>query len=448
MSFLLALALAVPASAQAPTFSLSMTQAEEAARGHALDVKAATEDAAAARDASDAQFAALIPRLSLDGYYRYQSEVPSFSVAPGQPPRQFGDHRATSIGPALTWTLWDEGALYRTWKAQKAGAQSREETQRLAVLLATQSARMAYVQVQLAREKVRLLADSVALADARYSDVRKRLEAGAASRLDALGSHQEDIQRRKDFYAAQSDLAGALRALFALTGLGAELDVSRPVDVRVSTPLPRGLRPATVLVEFDPISHIPASLAAVDSSSGPSADHPAVASYARQAESLRLAAGAAAAGLWPKVQLAGSIAYQYPNGPVLEYVTQKTIGLSASLPLFDMRQTSRLSRSQEHLARAAEARQAFAAEGLSRDWDKAKAVLAALRDQQELDIEAVKGSEELARLSYLSYKAGRSSYLDVQTYDLAELQAKVNAAQTRAQILIQLAVLAELRAQG
>ncbi len=448
MSFLLALILVAPAHAAAPVFSLTMIQAEEAARGHALDVKAAVEDAASTRDVSDAQFAALIPRLSLDGYYRYQSQVPAFSVSPGTPPRPFGDHRATSIGPALTWTLWDEGGLYRTWKSQKAGARSREETQRLAGILATQAARMAYVQVQLAREKVRLLADSVALADARYSDVRKRLEAGAASRLDALGSHQEDIQRRKDFYSAQSDLAGALRALFFQTGLGPDLDVARPLDIRVSTPLPRGLPPASVFVEFDPITDTPASLAAVESSSGPAPDHPAVASYARQAESLRMAAGAAAAGLWPKVQLTGSIFYQYPNGPVLEYVTQKSVGLTASLPIFDMHQTSRLSRSQEHLARAAEARKAFAADGLARDWDKAKAALAALRDQAALDVESVSGSEELARLSYLSYKAGRSSYLDVQTYDLSALQSKVNAAQTRAQILIQLAVLAELRAQG
>ena len=448
MSFLWALILAGPARAAAPVFSLSMAQAEQAARAHAWDVKAAAEDSAAARDGADAQFATLIPRLSIDGYYRYQSEVPSFSVSPGAPARPFGDHRATSIGPTLSWTLWDEGALWKTWKSQREGARSREETERLMGILATQAARMAYVQVQLAREKGRLLADSVALADARYADVRKRLEAGAASRIDALSSHQEDIQRRKDFYSAQSDLAGALRALFQLTGLGETIDVSRAVDVRLSTVMPRGLPEPTVRIAFDSISDTPDLLAKIESVSGPAADHPSVSSYARQAESLRLAAGAAAAGFWPKVQLTGSIAYQYPNGPVLEYVTQKSVGLSASMPLFDMNQTSRLSRAQQHLARAAEARRDLAAESLARDWDKAKAALTALRDQQALDVEAVSGSEELARLVYLAYKAGRSNYLDVQTYDLAALQAKVNAAQTRAQILIQLAVLAELRAQG
>jgi outer membrane protein TolC len=48
----------------------------------------------------------------------------------------------------------------------------------------------------------------------------------------------------------------------------------------------------------------------------------------------------------------------------------------------------------------------------------------------------------------VAYKAGRRSYLDVQTYDLIALQAKVGAAQTRAQILIQLATLAQLTGGG
>jgi outer membrane protein TolC len=446
---LLAVALlAAPASAQAPLLTLSLAQAESSARAHALDARAAAEESAAARDAGDAQFASLVPRLTLDGFYKYQTEVPNFSPVPGQPPTRFGDNRSYGIGPTLTWTLWDEGALYKTWKSQAAGARSREEHERLISVLAVQAARLAYVQVQLAREKVRLLTDSVSLADAQHSDAERRLRAGAASRIDALTSHQEDIQRRKDFFAAQSDLASALCALFQLTGLGEGLDPSRAVDVRVSTGLPAGLPEPTLRVAFDSLAETPARLAEAESASGPAADHPAAAGYGRQAESARLAAGAAAAGLWPKIQFQGQILYEYPNGPVLQAITQKTAGLTASVPLFDMRQTSRLSDQQSRLARAAELHRDLAIEELTRDWGKAKAALASLRDQESLDAAAVAESEELARLVYLSYKAGRSSALDVQTYDVAALQAKVNAAQTRAQILIQLAALAELRGQG
>ncbi|HEX4048890.1 MAG TPA: TolC family protein, partial [Elusimicrobiota bacterium] len=235
----LASLLAAPASAAwAPEFSLTMAEAEAAARAHALDVKAAAEDSASARADADAALAPALPRLTLDGYYKYQTEVPSLSVIPGQPPFQFGANRAASIGPTLNWTLWDEGALRKTWRAEQASARSQEEQERLVETQETQAARLAYVQVQLAREKVRLLADSVAVADAQYADIVKRLRAGASSRIDSLSSHQTDLQRRKDFLSAQSDLAGALRELFQLTGLGEGLDATRPVDVRVSSALP------------------------------------------------------------------------------------------------------------------------------------------------------------------------------------------------------------------
>ncbi len=415
-----------------------------------LDVKAAGEDSAAARSGADAAFAPLLPRLTLDGYARYATEVPTVALVPGAPRRRrSAPTDSYSIGPTLNWTLWDEGALRKTWRAQQASARSLDEAQRLAATQATEAARLAYVQVQLARETVLLLADSVAVADAQYADIEKRLRAGAASRIDSLSSHQEDIQRRKDFLSAQADLAGTLRELFQLTGLGAGLDLTRPVDVRVSTALPAGLAEPTLRVVFDSLADVPAAFAALETEPGPSPDPPGVLAYARQADSARLSAAAASASGWPKIQFQGAIAYEYPNGPVIpEYVTQKTVGITASVPLFEGRRTSRQAERQKRLANAADRRRDLAIEQLSRDWDKARSALLALRDQAELDTTAVVESAELARLIYLAYQGGRRSYLEVQTYDLTALQAKVAAAQTRAQILIQLTTLAQLAAKG
>ncbi|MFI5363764.1 MAG: TolC family protein, partial [Elusimicrobiota bacterium] len=336
----------------------------------------------------------------------------------------------------------------KSWRAEQAGALSSQERQRLIETQETEAARLAYIQVQLAREKVLLLADSVALADAQYADVEKRLRAGAASRIDSLSSHQEDLQRRKDFLSAQADLAGALRELLQLTGLGAGLDLTRPVDARVSTSAPAGLAEPTLRVALDSLAEIPAPLAAAEAGTGPAQDHPGVLVYQRQAESSRFSADSVSAGNWGTIQFSGGIAYEYPNFFLPEYVLQKTVGLTASIPLFEDRLTARRADDQKNLATAAERRRDLAAEQLARDWDKARAALAALRDQQTLDAAAVVESAELARLIYLAYQGGRRSYLDVQTYDLTALQAKVAAAQTRAQILIQLATLAQLAAQS
>ncbi|TBR21271.1 hypothetical protein EPO15_10755, partial [bacterium] len=148
----LAVLLAAPAGAAVPTLSLDLTAVEEAAKAHSLPARAAAEEAAAAGDAADARFGALMPRLTLEGSYRYQTEVPALPAAPGQPARPFGDHRATALGPSLTWTLWDQGALRRTWRAQTARAASARELSRLAEAQAVLGARLAYARAQLARE--------------------------------------------------------------------------------------------------------------------------------------------------------------------------------------------------------------------------------------------------------------------------------------------------------
>src|SRR6185312_801462 len=246
---------------------------------------------------ADAAFAPLLPRLTLDGSYRYQTEVPEFSVVPGGPKAQFGSNRAESVGPTLTWTLWDQGALYKTWRAQQANARSRDEQLRLVQTQATQAARLAYVQVQLGRERVRLLADSVALAAAQYADIEKRRRAGAANRIESLSSHQSELQRRKEFLSAQSDLSAALRELMRLTALGAGVDASRPTDVRVSTAA-LNLPEPTVRLALDSLADTPAALAAAETAAAAQDSHPAALVYARQADAARLSADAASAGEW------------------------------------------------------------------------------------------------------------------------------------------------------
>jgi outer membrane protein TolC len=180
----------------------------------------------------------------------------------------------------------------------------------------------------------------------------------------------------------------------------------------------------------------------------PNAQHPSIVMMDLQARAESLASEVVRSGLWPKIQLQARVSYDYPNQSALEYVTQKYVSLNASVPLFEMRKTSREARQHESLASAARNRRDLAREQLLRDWDKAQAILSALNEQQALDSQSVSEAEELSRLVYSAYKAGRSNFLDVQTYNLNALQAKVAAARTRAQILIQLAMLAQLFVQG
>ena len=442
-ALLLAAALAVPAAAQTPALTLGLREAEASARAHSLKARAAAEEAAAAGDRGDEQFASLLPRVTLDGSYRYQTAVPEFSVLPGAPPRPFGDHRATSIGPTLSWTLWDQGALYDAWRAQKARAASASDLHRLAERQAVLGARLAYAQAQLAREQSLALADALALADVQDRDIKSRFAAGSASRIDTLSSRQDALQRRRQFLQSQADLGAALRELFQLTGLGAGLDLSRPLDARVSTAAAAGLAAPTLLVTLDDLRVVPPALAAAETAPLDPA-HPAIAAQADLADAARRAAAGLQASRGPTVKLTARASYDYPNGPVLESVTQKTVGLTASLPLFEGRLTARAVDEQKRLGAAAEARRDLAAEELARDWDKARVALASLREQLDVDDRSAADAAELATLVYRAFKAGSANYLEVQSANLRSLEAKVQAARTRAQILIQLAALASL----
>lgn len=442
---LLLLLLALPASA-AETFTLGLDRAEAAAKEHSLRARAAAAEAEAAGDREGAQFAALLPRLTLDGSYRYQTVVPEFSSVPGQPARPFGDHRATSVGPTATWTLWDQGSLYQTWRAQQARAASSGAQARLAALQAVLGARLAYAQAQLAREQVLQLADALSLADAQDRDIQKRYKAGSASRIDTLSSRQDALLRRRQFLQAQAEFGAALRELFQLTGLGGGLDLARPFDARVSTTAAAGLSAPTLLVTLDDLSAVPPALAAAETAS-PDPAHPSVAAYASQAEAARRSATALQASRGPTIKLNARASYDYPNGPVLESVTQKSVGLTASLPLFEGRQTARAVDEQKKLASAAESRRELAGEELARDWDKARVALGSLREQLAVAERSAADADELAKLVYLSYRTGSSNYLEVQSANLRALEAKVQTARTRAQILIQLATLSAL-AQG
>lgn len=446
MRFLiLTLSLAVPVSGQqiAPRLVIGLADAEQAALAHSPILKGAESDLASAQAQIDVQLSALIPRLTLDGSYQYQTEVPDVSLSPGAPPFQFGSHNNYSIGPTLLYTLWDGGGLLKSWRSQKALASSQDAQRELVRRQVRLMTRLDYFQVQLSLEQERSLIDSLRLAQAQYGDIAKRFRAGAASRIDWLSAHQQVLDRRRDLRSAQADLAAALRTLFAQTGQYHEADVSAPIDARVEVPLPEGVSTPTVSVELEPQTSVESKLEAA-AAAPVDESYPQLLVDLRQAQSQDLAADSIAAGSWPKLQLSFKSDYIYPNLPLLASTWQNTAGVSASMPLFEFGRTKHQAQAQRALADSSRHRREEAYDELVRDWHKARDQFAALREEEGLDRESVDENSEIARLRYSSYRDGGSTILDVETADLNSVQSRITAARTRTQALIQLATLDSL----
>jgi len=433
------------APAKPPRLTITLEQAQRAALAHSPILKAAESDLAAAQEQADARFSQILPRVTLDGTWQYQTVVPTFAPAPGAPAVPFGSHRSYSAGPTFSYTLWDGGSLLNAWRSQRVMAGSREAQRELVRRQVLFLSRFDYFQVQLALEQERSQADSLRLAEAQYRDINSRFLAGSASRIDWLSAHEQVLGRRRDLRSAQADVASALRALFALMGQGQDADVSAPVDARIAQPPPSGLGAPTVQVELEPLESVEAKLEPAASASLDEG-YPQVLVYSRQAESLRMSAKSVSAGEWPRVQAFFRSDYLYPNLPLLESAWQNVGGASVSVPFLEFGRTRREARAQRDLADAAARQRDEALDELDRDWHKARDQYAALRWQEALDRESVEETAEIARLRYSSYRNGGSTILDVETANLDAVEARVTAARRRTQVLIQLATLDSLSA--
>jgi outer membrane protein TolC len=425
---------------------LDLREVESASLAASSQLKALKAEQAAAREREKQAFTLVLPRLAADGNWRYLTEVPSFKVSPSAPSVQFGDHNNYSVGLGATWTFFDLGA-WQAWSALEAAARAKDEEVQLANRQVLLKARLDYFLAQLASEKVRLLADSLKLAQAQARDIELKFQAGAASRIDALSAKDDALQQRGEFRQARADLAVALADLFSTSGMGQDADLKAPLDSQSASAPPSETEPATLVLKLGAASSGSQALQRA-ASGGMDLRHPQVLVFREAAESARHAAAAATSGWWPRLQAGFRSSLDYPNGPILEQVQQNTLSVGAVWPLFSFGQTVSQVEEQKQLAASQEARGSQALADLKSAWQKSQARLAALKARKTLDGESVDQNQTLYRLVTAAYKAGSARYLEVRSALLRALESKVRLAETETQMLIELAQLASLTEQG
>ncbi len=436
---------ALGASAQAaeiPRWDLSLPQAVQAALQSSARLKSAESAASAADSSARAQFGPLLPRLSLDGSYRYLTTLPDVTL-PFNPALAFATHNNYSVGPAASFTLFDGGALYNNWRAAKSAARAQALE---AVAIRRQlrlAARLTYFQALQASEQVRLLAESFRVESSQYQDIALRARVGSASQLDELSAYQQVLTRRRQLVQARGDLAVSIREMAALTRTGTELDASLPLDDKTPKTLTPEIEEPTMILALQPVPDVLSQMDQFSAVSLDSAD-PRLASLAELARSARLTAKSVAGSNWPTLSVLAKTTFDYPNGPVPESIHQNTFGAFLSFPLFTGGGTWYRVKEEEQRARSADESREQTGLDLERDWRKARDQLKALRLQDAINGQSVEAAVKLARLEYESYQAGRSRFLDVEDANLRLLQAKIESSRNEVQLLIQLANLESL----
>jgi outer membrane protein TolC len=339
--------------------------------------------------------------------------------------------------------VWDSGGVYYRWKSAEDEARAKfydVDALRRQIILNTN---LAYFRVQLACEQVRFVTDSLKTVFDQYKDISNQEKAGSLSRMDSLQAHQEVLVRQRNLRQSRADLAVALRDLFYLTGDGKNVDPSIPLDAATPWQPALGMEPATLLVTQDPRGE---SLTLLQPNAAKEFDSesPALQSLTESIAAAERLVSSLQSEYGPSVLLSGRISRDYPNGPILETITQKSGGVTASWPLFEGNKTVNEVKAQKKQTAALTETREDARLSLKRDWEKARDELRGLEDQREINRLTVKETIALAKLTYDSYKVGRSRYLEVETANLQAVNAKITESQTEIQILIQLAILQSL----
>src|ERR1051325_10542886 len=193
----------------------------------------------------------------------------------------------------------------------------------------------------------------------------------------------------------------------------------------------------TIILDLDALS---AALAQMEHK-GKTAFNPRLPSLmflSELAEASRRTAKSLEGGHWPTLSVLASLMQQYPNGPIKESVTQKTFQVNLSFPLFEGGSTLYAARAQKWEAQSTEETRAQTARDLLDNWQKARDQAASLRLQQVISRRSADRAAQVARLQYQAYLDGHIRFVDVQDANLRELEAKVQAATTDVNLLIQL----------
>jgi len=428
----------------ADILSISLAESEKNTMANSPQLKSLLFEQSAAEMRAQQLKTQYYPRLSFAGSYKYLTEIQEVVVPiRGFGGLQFGEHDNYSIGPQVDWTALDFGSRSSSYKSAYAAAEARKLQIKAAEGQLLLSARSAYFRVALAGEQVTLYADSLKLANAQYVDIKNNVHAGTRSLSDELSAHQEVLSRMKQLRQARADMASALRDLADITGQDYLCDVSAPLDARASGPFPESVSGPTSIVKLESIDSLLEKFEPY-AKTKLNENHPGIKTYSKSAEAAGFARRGAEADKWPKLQLMARTSLEYPNGNQAVNYTQNALGATLNWTFFDSGLEGKRAAEQENESSSAGQLEKQAKSDYTRDWNKMMDQLANLEEQRKINDTAVSETARLAEITYKSYSAGSATYLEVEDANFKSLEAKIDSAFTKVQILQNLAVLASL----
>ena len=334
-----------------------------------------------------------------------------------------------SVGPVVSYTLFDGGKTRNNTQSARLNADAKEQDVASQKRDIRHLVSLTYARVQLYATNLAMTMDSLKLSQGQSADIDLRFKVGTASKLDKISAHKEMLNYKLLFYQAQNDLASALRDLFAIINDPRAYNTGRPLPSEIASSLPKDIDAPTLLIAVDPLETTLTTLSSSqDQLAPPGEETPQIKSLALLAQSSQMAAKSQRGANGPKLSVFAESRTAYPDSSKQDQYNNNIFSVSVSLPLWDTNQNRSLAKKYLNEAKAEEKIKAQKLSDMTRDHNKATDAIGSLESQLLISRDSTQEAAEIARLTYHSYTAGKSTFLEVQSANLRLMDAHVNTA--------------------
>lgn len=406
---------------------LSLAELETAMLDKSLDLRSVAIEVEAAKEKRYALPSIHVPKLTLDGNYKYLSEIPEINMAPGRT-LKFGDNKNYSIGPTVSMTLLDFNAKSHQQASLDKKVSSKEnEAESLKANLLFKT-RYHYLNLVFLVEKRNLISESLKVARKQLKDVSAQKRFGAGSKLDLLTAQKEVHELESQHKEIIINIMAEQTELFKLTFHPKIKEVSFIDDTGQLQKLPE--------LQHRFFKYHKTKL-------DPQANSK-IKSIRDQSESLESQAKSIISQRYPKINLFARTSLEYPNGPDHTQFNQNSFGVSISMPLFDGGEISHNIREKSLQAMALKQQALNEERNLDESIQLTIKRIESLIGQSEIIQKKVDESSEIARLVYKSYQEGRATFLEVERANIKSRESKLSLSSNHYQITLNLIQLANV----
>lgn len=421
---------------------LSLKQCENSALSKYYKVKEAQYHAQAAQQNLKSNNKSLYPTLSLNATTGYSAVLPSLSIMGNN--ETFGDYWNYCIGPTISYILFDNGAKNANYRSTQNLYESKLQDLEWEKKNVIVSVRLKYFQIQAILEKIYILGERLNLAENQYKDITINYKSGTKSKLDLLMAHKQVLLAQNQIELARSKLSKFLRELFILTQDNFSIDLSYPIDYRLTKQ--QYIKTASCILKADNVAESIKEFSVYENYIFDNLN-PQLLSLERIMQYYINVANSYKSQKWPFVKLQGSGYYQYPNGPVKEEILQGTADLILSMPIFEFGNKEALSKANKLTSKAVEEQKTGLIKALKRDFNNAKDQIYVIDIQECINNKIVQDNQKIVELTYTSYQLGQATFLEVQTANFELSQSKIDLIDLKIEKLANLAVIAGLGKQ-